>query len=262
VRSGERLDWYTCFNSLGDVEVKLSLGGASVHTLQNELKADEGFSNWISYVDQWVKGTSFQWEVPLEELPLPAQTLASVIATDPAAGGMTAQAAGNALLSGAVLTTETNVPLAPEPVAVTLGAPVADLGELGNLAAVRVLPLSALNFQPALMLDPGGLYWLAGGVLRPLAQEQLETLLPQAGGVSFATGTAPAPAAPGGNVGIQNGNSQPSSVPADDLDNMTRACLIPIFVVISQVEGMEAVVKGALDGFKSGVEDGGVKLVL
>jgi len=256
VRSGERLDWYTCFNSLGDVEVKLSLEGNEVHTLEHELKADAGFAGWITYVDQWVKGKSFQWEVPLEELPLPAQTLASVIAAGPAAGGMTAQAAGNALLSGAVLTTETNVPLAPDPVAVTLGAPVADISELGNLSAVRVLPLSALNFQPALTLDPGGLYWLAGGVLRPLAQEQLEALLPQAGGVSL---VAAAPDANVGNDGNPNagaGNGEPAdNSNAAKLHNLARACLIPIFNVIAQVEGMEAVARGLFDGAKAGLQD-------
>ena len=260
VREGGRLNWYTCFNSLGNVQLKIHFKDTVVCTLEHELKTDQSFAGWITYVDQWVKGTSFQWDVPLENLPLPTQTLASVIAAGPAAAdaGMTALAAGNALLSGAVLTTETNVPLAPQSLAVTLGEPVADLSELGNLSTVRVLPLETLNLQPALTLDPNTVYWLAGNTLTPLTDAQVEALLPQAGsvtlGVPIDSGASGAGANQNQNPPANNG-APSSNVPADDLDNMTRACLIPIFLVISQVEGMEAVTRGALDGFKSGVED-------
>lgn len=96
-------------------------------------------------------------------------------------------------------------------------------------------------------------YWLAGGVLRPLGQQQLAALLPQAGGVTLAAGPkSSGDSGQGANAPPPSAAAAASNVPVDDMDNMTRACLIPVFVVISQVEGMEGVLNGALDGFKAG----------
>jgi hypothetical protein len=56
-------------------------------------------------------------------------------------------------------------------------------------------------------------------------------------------------------ISLRTTHPQSSNIPADDLDNLTRAALIPIFIVIAQVEGMEAVTLGLFDGAKAGLKD-------
>ena len=50
--------------------------------------------------------------------------------------------------------------------------------------------------------------------------------------------------------------AQAQNVPGEEgIDNLTRACLIPFFNVINQVEGLAAVTSGLFDGVRSGIED-------
>jgi hypothetical protein len=60
-------------------------------------------------------------------------------------------------------------------------------------------------------------------------------------------------AASGGNNAANNGGG--ASASEDELDNLTRGALMPIFLVVNQVEGLSAVIRGLLDGIKSGLED-------
>lgn len=48
----------------------------------------------------------------------------------------------------------------------------------------------------------------------------------------------------------------------DEIDNLTRGCLIPFFNVINQVEGLAAVAHGLFDGVKAGLEDDWMMVLL
>ena len=56
-----KIDFYTCFNSIGETRIKLYLKGATepVGEITHLLKPDAGMAEWITYADAWVKGTSF-----------------------------------------------------------------------------------------------------------------------------------------------------------------------------------------------------------
>lgn len=56
-----KINFYTCFNSLGQAEIKLYLNGSStaIGSITQELKAEQEFADIINYVDDWVKGDSF-----------------------------------------------------------------------------------------------------------------------------------------------------------------------------------------------------------
>ncbi|MBB5354014.1 hypothetical protein HNR46_004286, partial [Haloferula luteola] len=58
-----KINFYTCFNSLGEAEIKLYLNGSStaIGSISQELKAEQEFSDIIDYVDDWVKGDSFDF---------------------------------------------------------------------------------------------------------------------------------------------------------------------------------------------------------
>ena len=58
-----KIDFYTCFNSIGETRIKLYLNGASepMGEITHLLKPDAGMAEWIAYADAWVKGTSFPW---------------------------------------------------------------------------------------------------------------------------------------------------------------------------------------------------------
>lgn len=58
-----KIDFYTCFDSIGNTQVKLYLNGGPdpIGEVAHLLKADPDMAAWIEYTDQWVKGTSFDW---------------------------------------------------------------------------------------------------------------------------------------------------------------------------------------------------------
>lgn len=56
-----KLSFYTCFNSLGAVEVRLWKNGARVGGVTHQLVAAQDFADWIAYVDDWVKGVGFEF---------------------------------------------------------------------------------------------------------------------------------------------------------------------------------------------------------
>ncbi|WP_367873616.1 hypothetical protein [Luteolibacter sp. Populi] len=55
-----RVDFYTCFNGLGDIEVRLKKGGQTIGVIEHELKADPEFSEIIVGFDRWMKGIGFE----------------------------------------------------------------------------------------------------------------------------------------------------------------------------------------------------------
>ncbi|RYD23091.1 MAG: hypothetical protein EOP88_05500 [Verrucomicrobiaceae bacterium] len=59
-----RIDFYTCFESLGEIQIKLYVDGRAepVGEIPHLLKAEAEMGAWIEYADQWVKGTLFPWE--------------------------------------------------------------------------------------------------------------------------------------------------------------------------------------------------------
>lgn len=61
-----KIDFYTCFNSIGETRIKFYLNGDAepVGEIAHLLKTDAGMADWIAYADAWVKGTSFPW-VPM-----------------------------------------------------------------------------------------------------------------------------------------------------------------------------------------------------
>ncbi len=56
-----KLDFYTCFNSIGTVEIRLARGGQTVFTRNHQLTAAEDFAKTIRYVNDWVKGVGFDF---------------------------------------------------------------------------------------------------------------------------------------------------------------------------------------------------------
>ncbi|MGD9746654.1 MAG: hypothetical protein AB7Q64_18115, partial [Verrucomicrobiales bacterium] len=256
VREGagsRKISYYTCFNSVGQAQIKLYPEGSSssAGTITHDLVAAQDFADTISYVDAWVKGTSFNWTVPPVPLPLPVLALASQAANDPSASGISPMSIANSLASGAIITADVNVPLAPDTVNLALGQPLADVSALGNLAYVQILPLDAVQLTTPLELGQGTVYWLANGILHPLTEEQVTALSSQAGSLTLA---APPPppmqaAADGFAAGAAAaGNSGP-------IDNHTRATLIPFFNVLNLVEGLGNVAVGLFDGVKGGLQD-------
>lgn len=61
--NSRKINYYTCFNSAGLVEIKLYLNGSMtpVAAIPHTLVAAQDFADTIGYVDAWVKGTSFNW---------------------------------------------------------------------------------------------------------------------------------------------------------------------------------------------------------
>ena len=119
--NSRKINFYTCFNAVGEVQVKLRRNGAEFAVLKHQLTAAQDFADWITYVDNWVKGVGFEF--------------------------------------------------------------------------------------------------------------------------------------PGGPPGLAGPPKTPSNAANGDLDNLTRACLIPIFNVVAAVEGMEAVALGIYQGVKAGLND-------
>jgi hypothetical protein len=58
-----KINYYTCFDSTGEVKIKLYLNGKpeSLGEITHTLTAAPDFAAVIDYVDQWVKGTSFDF---------------------------------------------------------------------------------------------------------------------------------------------------------------------------------------------------------
>lgn len=56
-----RLDFYTCFNAVGTVEVRILRGGQTVLVQSHVLTAADDFAGVIRYVDDWVKGVGFEF---------------------------------------------------------------------------------------------------------------------------------------------------------------------------------------------------------
>jgi len=59
----KKINYYTCFDSTGEVKIKLYLNGKpeSIGEITHTLTAAPDFAAVIDYVDQWVKGTSFDF---------------------------------------------------------------------------------------------------------------------------------------------------------------------------------------------------------
>jgi hypothetical protein len=59
--NSRRINYYTCFNAVGAVEIKLYLNGSSTAfgSINHTLTEAEDFASTISYVDAWVKGGPF-----------------------------------------------------------------------------------------------------------------------------------------------------------------------------------------------------------
>jgi hypothetical protein len=66
---GRTLQFYTCFNSTGEVEVRFYLKGVKIGTIQRTLTPATDFANTIKWVDDWVKGTNFDFQDPLPTPP-------------------------------------------------------------------------------------------------------------------------------------------------------------------------------------------------
>ena len=256
VREGagsRKISYYTCFNSVGQAQIKLypEGSGSSAGTITHDLVAAQDFADTISYVDAWVKGTSFNWTVPPVTLPLPVLALASQAADAPSASGISPMAIANRLASGAIITADANVPLAPSAVNLTLGQPLADVSALGSLSSLQILPLDAIQLATPLSLAPGTVYWLANGILHPLTEEQVTALSSQAGSLVLAA--PPLPPMQAAVEGFAAGAAAAGS--SGPIDNLTRAALIPFFNVINQVEGLGNVAVGLFDGVKGGLQD-------
>ncbi len=56
-----KLDFYTCFNSIGTVEIRLARGGQTVFTRSHQLTTAKDFADTIRYVNNWVKGVGFDF---------------------------------------------------------------------------------------------------------------------------------------------------------------------------------------------------------
>lgn len=65
-----RIDFYTCFNGLGNVEVRLKRDGEVLGAIGHELKADAEFAEIIGLFDQWMKGVGFELSSGGEGTPL------------------------------------------------------------------------------------------------------------------------------------------------------------------------------------------------
>ena len=250
VRDGpdsRKIDFYTCFNSVGQAQIRLfpDGGDSEAVTITYDLTEAQDFADTIAYVDAWVKGTSFDWAVPPLSLPPAVLALASQAADDPSASHYGLTAIANSLASGAILTTDTDVPLAPESASLTLGEPLADVFALENLASVQILPLDAILPASPLSLEPGSVYWLADGVLHSLTEAQVTALSSQTDRLVLAA--PPPPPAPE--------DSFASGISNETIDNLTRAALIPFFNVINQVEGLGNVAYGLFEGVRNGLQD-------
>ena len=189
-----KLSYYTCFNSVGQAQVKLFYDGpdSTGVNITHELTAAQDFADTITYVDAWVKGTSFDWTLPPEVIQPPVLALASHVAADPAAGGITEMDVANTLASGAIVTADANAQLAAEPTSLSLGAPLQEAPALGSQTDLQVLSLSALDPQTSPALTSGTVYWLADdGAMHPLTEEQVNTLSAQAGSLTLVSPLAP-----------------------------------------------------------------------
>jgi hypothetical protein len=72
-----KINFYTCFDSTGDVQIKLYLNGntASIGEITHTLTAAEDFAAVIDYVDKWVKGTSFDFSGGVVTPPLATRAM-------------------------------------------------------------------------------------------------------------------------------------------------------------------------------------------
>ena len=61
--NSRKISYYTCFNAVGAVEIKLYLNGSSTAfgSINHTLTEAADFASTISYVDAWVKGSPFNW---------------------------------------------------------------------------------------------------------------------------------------------------------------------------------------------------------
>lgn len=68
-----RIDYYTCFDSVGEVQIKLYLDSNpdSLEQITHTLTTAEDFAEIIDYVNQWVEGTSFDFSGGVITPPLP-----------------------------------------------------------------------------------------------------------------------------------------------------------------------------------------------
>ncbi|HEX2853533.1 MAG TPA: hypothetical protein VHO24_09860 [Opitutaceae bacterium] len=56
-----KLSFYTCFNAVGSVEIRLWKNGERIGGTTHDLVAAQDFADWIVYVDDWVKGSGFSF---------------------------------------------------------------------------------------------------------------------------------------------------------------------------------------------------------
>ncbi len=242
-----KIDFFTCFRNLGQIEVRAYLPGLNspAKKVTHTLVAESKFADWINYVDDWITGDGFNWNVPPTVVPAAMQALASQIAAN--GNNVTSAEATNALIAGAILTSESDLEIeAAASGPITPGPPITGISELGDLSAVKALPIEGWSLPPEITTEAGTAYWLSGTTLTPLSAEQLSALVPQAGGITLA---APPPTIAANNAASSAGNSN------GELHPLTRAALIPIFLVITQVEGAEALAYGLYDGCKTGLTD-------
>ncbi len=77
--NARKINFYTCFNSVGSAEIKLYLNGSSTASggIPHELTAAQDFADTIEYVDAWVKGSSFYLPDPTPPPGLMAAPLAT-----------------------------------------------------------------------------------------------------------------------------------------------------------------------------------------
>lgn len=75
-----KIDFYTCFNDTGTVQLTAFLNDNTVATRQFTLHPAADFAFWINYVDNWVKGVGFDFgplppspAFSMRSLPVPPQ---------------------------------------------------------------------------------------------------------------------------------------------------------------------------------------------
>jgi len=98
-----KINFYTCFNAIGNVQIRLIRGNQQAVT-QHTLYAAQDFAEWIEYVDGWVKGVGFGGGGPIGgNIPM---SFTFGYAATPSSGG------SSSLTSGAIHVL-TRVPLIP-----------------------------------------------------------------------------------------------------------------------------------------------------
>lgn len=79
-----KIEFYTCFNGTGNVEVRMHRDGQPIGAFQHTLTPADDFAFWITYADQWAKGIGFEFP----DDPAPAGLRRSLAAVPPTPPGM------------------------------------------------------------------------------------------------------------------------------------------------------------------------------